>query len=122
MSDARSFLGKCKSCKRTVQVTCCAADTVDAKRLPTGKVISPKRVAWRIIGGKRDGHQSRLAAVWNGHWQIDIACPHCAAVMMVQAVAGVHSAHECGPKCLASKGPRCECSCGGLNHGRSFAA
>lgn len=30
--------------------------------------------------------------------------------------------HVCGAKCLASKGPCCECSCGGKNHGAGHMA
>jgi len=27
---------------------------------------------------------------------------------------------KCGARCLASKGPTCDCSCGGENHGKSW--
>ena len=38
-------------------------------------------------------------------------------------VAGrVSDKHLCGAKCLASKGPSCECSCGGKNHGKEYEA
>lgn len=30
--------------------------------------------------------------------------------------------HVCGAKCLNSKGPSCECSCGGANHGSGHVA
>ncbi len=36
-------------------------------------------------------------------------------------VEGKYKAEEkCGAKCQASKGPSCECSCGGMNHGKSW--
>jgi hypothetical protein len=27
------------------------------------------------------------------------------------------SLHQCGARCRAAKGPQCECSCSGANHG-----
>lgn len=41
--------------------------------------------------------------------------------MPYSVVKGVLSEkHRCGVKCMASKGPDCECSCGGQNHGASY--
>ena len=41
----------------------------------------------------------------------------------VQQVTGTLSDKViCGPKCMASKGPTCECSCGGENHGKSWVS
>ena len=45
----------------------------------------------------------------------------CGDWLILRAVAGVKSQHECGAKCLESKGFHCECSCGGKNHGASYA-
>lgn len=28
------------------------------------------------------------------------------------------SRHKCGSRCMNARGPSCECSCGGANHGR----
>lgn len=28
--------------------------------------------------------------------------------------------HKCGARCRNSKGPTCDCSCGGANHGQGF--
>ena len=121
--NTRSFLGKCKSCKRHVQVSCTAAERRSAWRNAKGKVIIPERVAWEVVDGVHAGFRSPLEPAWNGKWQVAIACPHCSASMTVQAVSGTYSAaHECGARCLASTGPNCECSCGGANHGKSHAA
>jgi len=30
------------------------------------------------------------------------------------------SQHKCGPKCRSARGPACECSCGGKNHGANW--
>lgn len=33
----------------------------------------------------------------------------------------VNPAKECNGRCMASKGPSCDCACGGENHGSSHA-
>lgn len=35
-------------------------------------------------------------------------------------VRGRVTAHKCDARCLASKGPQCECACGGRNHGSAY--
>ena len=47
-------------------------------------------------------------------------CPGCNGRMGYVDVVGVKNDHECGAKCMGSRGPSCECSCGGANHGRAF--
>lgn len=49
-------------------------------------------------------------------------CWDCGGFWRSSEVFGRKSEHECGAKCLASKGPSCECSCGGKNHGLGWAA
>lgn len=52
-----------------------------------------------------------------------IVCRGCGINRRAEAVRGKFSAaHKCNAKCLASKGPSCECSCGGKNHGASYGA
>ena len=52
-----------------------------------------------------------------------ILCRSCGKAALAKAVRGVYSAkHVCNAKCLASHSGKCECSCGGKNHGASFAA
>lgn len=52
-----------------------------------------------------------------------IRCRSCNRARRAVAVQGKFSArHECNARCLASTGPSCECSCGGKNHGASYAA
>lgn len=51
-----------------------------------------------------------------------IDCRGCGRAKVVRAVAGkISERHVCGARCMASTGPNCECSCGGQNHGASFA-
>ena len=47
-------------------------------------------------------------------------CWDCGRAWKATEVFGSKSAHKCGAKCIASKGPTCECSCGGENHGASY--
>lgn len=50
-------------------------------------------------------------------------CRLCNGARSARAVAGkVSDRHVCGPRCMASTGPSCECSCGGRNHGASYAS
>jgi len=52
-----------------------------------------------------------------------IECRGCGGKLWARSVLGVVSEHVlCGAKCLASKGPTCDCSCGGENHGASYSA
>lgn len=51
--------------------------------------------------------------------QLDRTCPACAREQTFHQIKGVRTETPCGAKCLASKGPSCECSCGGANHGRN---
>lgn len=52
-----------------------------------------------------------------------LVCRGCGALVIAKAVAGQFGAkHICNEKCLSSTGHVCNCSCGGKNHGASFAA
>jgi hypothetical protein len=64
----------------------------------------------------------RVIPVWNGGvTECDQVCPSCGRLnLKYSVVRGRVTPHECGSKCLASKGPACDCSCGGKNHGASY--
>jgi hypothetical protein len=49
----------------------------------------------------------------------DLRCPECRCNLPKGGqVQGHYSeARKCGAKCIAAKGPDCECQCGGENHG-----
>jgi hypothetical protein len=50
------------------------------------------------------------------------ACWTCRRPLKAEPMRGVFSEkHKCNAKCMASTGPACECSCGGKNHGGSYA-
>lgn len=51
-----------------------------------------------------------------------VSCRGCGRNRSAELIRGkVSRKHVCGAKCLASKGPTCECSCGGKNHGASYS-
>jgi len=50
-------------------------------------------------------------------------CRVCGAARRAVAVVGkVSPRHVCNAKCLSSTSGKCECSCGGKNHGAAYAA
>jgi len=50
-------------------------------------------------------------------------CPNCHKLMKPGILSGhVAPEHVCDARCMGSRGPNCECSCGGANHGKSWAA
>jgi hypothetical protein len=52
-----------------------------------------------------------------------LRCRACGSARKPMPVAGKFSAkHICSEKCVSSHGTVCNCSCGGKNHGASFAA
>ncbi len=60
------------------------------------------------------------SGVYNG---LAMPCRGCGKLKMVKAVkAKLSPTHICNAKCETSKGFQCECSCGGKNHGKAFAA
>jgi hypothetical protein len=50
-------------------------------------------------------------------------CPTCGNNHPTQRLiryAKYPSLHQCGARCRAAKGPNCECSCSGANHGSAI--
>lgn len=45
----------------------------------------------------------------------------CNDYMISRIVDGRTTEQPCGAKCMDSKGPSCECSCGGRNHGGAYS-
>ena len=54
--------------------------------------------------------------MWNGKPAISCECG--AGTMVAKPLTARTTDHECGAKCVSAKGPACECSCGGANHGK----
>lgn len=102
------YFGKCKACRVT--------RVVDAKQ---GNAY-PTPVGGTEIAGVYYMSASFILvpfmlAVQDGYMPCD-----CGRAMRWERLKATFSAvHECNAKCLSSKGPSCECSCGGKNHGSS---
>jgi hypothetical protein len=63
-----------------------------------------------------DGHNSSAAHHFGG------TCPVCGYWHMAKRAIerpGSVSNHKCDGRCLSAKGHKCECECGGKNHGRA---
>lgn len=62
-----------------------------------------------------DGHVSTKAPHFSG------ICPSCGerhtAMRVIERKASP-SNHKCDDRCISAKGHKCECSCGGHNHGK----
>lgn len=48
-----------------------------------------------------------------------IPCPSCKTTMNRQMIQGRYTETPCDTRCTEAKGHKCECSCGGHNHGRA---
>lgn len=54
---------------------------------------------------------------------ICVSCRGCGKPKIAHLVKGkISHQHECDAKCMSSRGFKCECSCGGKNHGASYEA
>lgn len=51
-----------------------------------------------------------------------INCPACKVAMRMAVVQGLKTEHVCDDRCTEAKGHKCECSCGGANHGKAHLA
>jgi len=78
------------------------------------------RGATQLTGIRHDGHWSSAARHFSG---IDHNGNRVAAERVIERKAGA-SNHKCDARCLNATGRimKCECSCGGKNHGRGHFA
>lgn len=115
-----TFIGTCRACKKPSQ---CSAEIAErrptSRHRVTGRVISPPLRSWRIVTGPHASTVTRLESPWKGNWYVHLGCHKCGATMTFIAVVGTVTEKPCGSRCMASKGPTCECACGGKNHGSS---
>lgn len=78
-----------------------------------------------LMGRCRAGHMHRYTAtVWEtlpGRMSATMAlCSHGIPVT-VRAVRVRVTSTRCDPRCTGATGPRCDCSCGGHNHGAGWS-
>lgn len=50
--------------------------------------------------------------------QFHTKCPKCGCFARYDAVKGHKNDTPCDHRCTSAKGSTCDCSCGGMNHGR----
>jgi hypothetical protein len=109
MQPTSAFLVRCK----------CSTARVDAQVDAAGAMADVEENAW--IRAAKAGKYTYTHPRFGGKAVDPFVCASCWGAFKVTAVKGVVTEHECGPKCLASKGPTCECQCGGKNHGANYA-
>jgi hypothetical protein len=84
-------------------------------RLDSHGQEQPSTIYIQSCGGGRP-------TVYGGDIEMGI-CAGCGTMMEPGMLKGYISAdHKCDARCMASRGPLCECSCGGANHGKGWAA
>ena len=90
------YIATCKTCKQHMSTEAFKLNTVGEV---LGAMVRSARYYWAI------------------------PCRTCGKECAARAVRGTYNPeHKCNAKCLASHGPTCDCSCGGKNHGASWAA
>jgi hypothetical protein len=100
------YFGKCKACKSVKVVDAICGN---AYLIPGGGIEVEGKHYWT----QNLSLVPFAMAAQEGYFACD-----CGRRMVWTALKAKFSAvHVCGAKCLASKGPSCECSCGGKNHG-----
>jgi len=88
-----NVLGRCKRCKRAY------------RRAVAVTVVYPP---WR------DGFPPPRAQR-SERWPAAVEC--CGRAVLLEPVSGRKTATPCDERCTSATGHRCECSCGGRNHG-----
>ena len=96
----------CKACKITVAKEYSVLRTVTHG--PGGMYTR------RIMGRINEYGREMLAS--NDY----VICSECRNTMSSAMVRGTKTDHVCDERCTEAKGSKCECSCGGANHGKSY--
>ena len=118
------FIGRCRSCERTL------------KSMGEARPIVATRVSrWRerYEQNERSVHGFEVTA-YKCRWYEEegaerptlnygsAPCLKCDARICVQPINGtLKLGISCGSKCTGASGPNCDCSCAGLNHGAAHA-
>lgn len=87
------YMQRCEICK-------------GAKRTVTSQPLKCQRctaIYSKWVGGEKIGYQGYPRA------------------MRVKRIVGIVTDHVCDPRCTSAIGSKCECSCGGANHGMAYA-
>jgi hypothetical protein len=114
---ATSYIGKCRECSHSTRVDWAHVQDLDshrwAKSARTGErvLVTPDGAAY---------DQAR-PFILNGV-AVSARCPD-HGVYRLQLLRGrVVATITCDARCTTARGPKCDCSCGGANHGADHAA
>lgn len=97
----------------------CSTARVSAEVTSHGSLTGNDQNAWVQAALSRVYPVERLPGGYSRN--AGFYCLRCSRSFKVEQVRGRRTEHECGARCMASKGPTCECACGGKNHGGSYA-
>lgn len=96
-------IGRCRACRQTSRRTYTDSQT-------TSKGAGLYRRTTIIFGRVRNGLFVRAS--------LDAECPRCGEHRWTaHRIDGFVTDHECDARCTEARGFRCECACGGKNHG-----
>jgi hypothetical protein len=97
------YIGKCSECK-----TLSARDFVETKAI-TNKYGRKVNILGRVINGFFRPASEDFECFACGAWRWN-----------GKRVQGFVTDHKCDDRCTEAKGIRCECACGGKNHGKGL--
>jgi hypothetical protein len=114
MSD---YLGKCKAkgCKSASRVA-----VTDVQRLDSDRWAKNAAGERMLITDAGSSYDRSRPFILNGVC-VSARCPD-HGVYRLQSVKGrLVPDHKCDRRCTGATGPKCDCSCGGANHGADHA-
>ena len=103
------WIGRCKGCKRAVSALLPGAVHKRTEH-SYGRAVTRSWTTVTVYGeqGAED-------------WARWVPCPDCQGAVFLKRVDGkLAPDHRCDARCTGAKGPSCECSCGGVNHGADW--
>ncbi len=104
----KRYNGRCKGCKQKVSTLATRAENV---RLDTGWTFAYQTSKGDTLYGHRSDTSIPIKA-----------CPACGKRVLLRPVSGkVNRAIRCDARCENAIGHKCECACGGRNHGASYS-
>jgi hypothetical protein len=114
------FIGKCKKCK-TVLVTDAhvQSESVGVDRFGTARA----RAAYVLHTGEKvrrneyTGKVSHFAPCWGCTAKTSCHSSYDNVWVELTLIVGTVTAKPCDARCISATGHKCECACGGENHG-----
>lgn len=111
----RRFLGKCKRCKMPMRLDLSVEVTrSELRRFGVGGLELSPKVARYYVVHLPEGRTLRATDCVPSFGR---SCA-CGSTVFVQPVVGrMNETVRCDARCTSATGHKCECSCGGKNHG-----